>query len=107
MCTCKTIAKRTIKIAAINAQEYIIPTKGSILLSNQAHPQESQSIPMHDNFEAYSTRGVVYQEFEAFGITNRRRPPTHNSGTKGVRKSRVSTEIHPDLLMAELLRAEE
>ncbi len=53
-------------------------------------------------FEVYSTQGLVAHELEAFGITGR----PFDSQKKNNRKSRVSTEIHPDLLFAEFLLEE-
>mmetsp|Transcript_26731 Transcript_26731/g.55012 ORF Transcript_26731/g.55012 Transcript_26731/m.55012 type:complete len:106 (-) Transcript_26731:150-467(-) len=105
MCTSKTFTKRTNNVATHEAQENIA-LKESTLHSKPAHPQETPSTAIQDNFEAYSKKGVVCQEFEAFGITTRQRLATKNNRSN-VRKSRVSTEIHPDLIMAELFLAEE
>mmetsp|Transcript_8794 Transcript_8794/g.16415 ORF Transcript_8794/g.16415 Transcript_8794/m.16415 type:complete len:111 (-) Transcript_8794:91-423(-) len=62
----------------------------------------SKNMNSKDMFEVYSTHGLVAYELEAFGIT---RPPLDSPKIKS-RKSRVSTEIHPDLLFAEFLSEE-
>ncbi|KAL7460349.1 hypothetical protein ACHAXS_000805 [Conticribra weissflogii] len=70
----------------------------SISLPKQQISSSKQS-NTQDMFEVYSTQGLVAHELEAFGFTSR----PFDSQKKNNRKSRVSTEIHPDLLFAEFL----
>ncbi len=76
-----------------------------VLQTDRSHPQENALSPSQhlDYFEVYSTNGVVAQELQEFGVVSRRPSFRQSNGKHDrVRKTRVSTEIHPDLLMAEL-----
>ncbi len=55
-----------------------------------------------DMFQVYSTEGLLAHELDAFGITRTTCTPGFATKRKD-RMSRVSTEVHPDLLFAEFL----
>ena len=117
MCTCSII---TMDQSSTTNALHLVPLSkpcSSELLSYAISSQTSQTKQnvtrsiepeSQDMFQVYSTEGLLAHELEAFGIT--RKSSTRQNESKSSfssrrknRKSRVSTEVHPDLLFAEFL----
>ncbi len=88
----------------IAAQLHDVHKSQVISISNRHMPYQDAVPSIRDSFRDYSENGVAAKEFEAFGIRHR---PTKIAGFINERKTRVATEIHPDLIMFELLCEEE
>mmetsp|Transcript_15668 Transcript_15668/g.32952 ORF Transcript_15668/g.32952 Transcript_15668/m.32952 type:complete len:112 (+) Transcript_15668:85-420(+) len=108
MCNYQTTLQRP-KQVIIKAQLFSMQESTKVPTHSSNQHESSPSPSQHpDYFEVYSMNGVVAQEFEEFGVVSRHRSKRQsNERNNRVRKTRVSTEIHPDLLMAELLLAGE
>eukprot|EP00569_Conticribra_weissflogii_P013352 CAMPEP_0171417136 /NCGR_PEP_ID=MMETSP0880-20121228/40449_1 /TAXON_ID=67004 /ORGANISM="Thalassiosira weissflogii, Strain CCMP1336" /LENGTH=107 /DNA_ID=CAMNT_0011935393 /DNA_START=431 /DNA_END=754 /DNA_ORIENTATION=+ len=95
--------------------KYLIPlSKSSSSESSFANRSQTEEIETssiepvaQDMFQVYSTEGLVAHELEVFGITRITSKKINSkpgySSEREKRKSRVSTEVHPDLLFAEFL----
>mmetsp|Transcript_5739 Transcript_5739/g.11861 ORF Transcript_5739/g.11861 Transcript_5739/m.11861 type:complete len:113 (+) Transcript_5739:75-413(+) len=109
MCKCSIIS---IDQSSTSDAKYLIPlstpctSKTSYTRRSQTKKNSIEPIAQ-DMFQVYSTEGLLAHELEAFGITKKTSTKNYSesdiSCRRKIRKSRVSTEVHPDLLFAELL----
>mmetsp|Transcript_5202 Transcript_5202/g.10659 ORF Transcript_5202/g.10659 Transcript_5202/m.10659 type:complete len:113 (-) Transcript_5202:101-439(-) len=109
MCKCSIIS---IDQSSTSDAKYLIPlstpctSKTSYTRRSQTKKNSIEPIAQ-DMFQVYSTEGLVAHELEVFGITRITSTKINSkpgfSSRRDKRNCRVSTEVHPDLLFAELL----